>query len=215
MNGGNIPAAPVVTGEALAIQTALRQHQPVADEVFDRVYPRPQRYRSEVHWTPVEVALRVAQLLADAPGGHVLDVGAGVGKACIVGALTTTAVWHGMERDPVMVRTAKRVARQLGVERRTSFLVGEATHLDWSPFGGIYLFNPFAESLFTTAIPDPGARRAAYIAEVTTVEDKLTRARPGTRVVTYHGFGGSVPDGYELVAQEQIREDELCLWVKR
>ena len=75
--------------EIAEIQSALRQRSPVPDEVFDQLYPRISRFRSSVHWTPVEVAIRVAELLDGAPGGQILDVGAGVGKACIIGALTT------------------------------------------------------------------------------------------------------------------------------
>ena len=201
--------------EALAIQTALRQRIAVADQLFDRQYPRTDRYRSEVHWTPIEVALRVAQFLAPSPGGHILDVGAGVGKACIVGALTTPALWYGMERDPRRVLTARRVARRLGVEHRTSFLEGEATLMDWSPFGGFYLFNPFAESLFKRSILEPGGRRSAYIEEVARVERKLADARVDTRVVTYHGFGGALDEHYELVESEPHREGDLCLWIRR
>lgn len=201
--------------EAIAIQTALRQGILVADRLFDRQYPRRQRLRSEVHWTPVEVAIRVAELLADAPGGHILDVGAGVGKACIVGALTTRALWYGMEQSPTMVRTARRVARRLGVDHRTRFLVGEATSMDWSPFGGFYLYNPFAEALFVRSILEPSVIRSTYLAYVEAVERNLEELRPDTRVVTYHGFGGELPGSFELAAREEFHGDAVCLWVRR
>lgn len=204
-----------MTFEAIAIQTALRQRLTVPDELFDRQYPRPQRYRSHNHWTPVEVATRVAELLAASPDGHVLDVGAGVGKVCIVGALATTTMWYGMERDLGMVRLAQRVSRQLGVGHRTLFMHGEATSMDWSPYGGVYLYNPFAESLFTREIIDPGLRRTRYLAEVAATEAKLATLRPGTLVVTYHGFGGEMPDDFKLLEREPARDDELCLWIRR
>ncbi|MBA3819849.1 MAG: class I SAM-dependent methyltransferase, partial [Deltaproteobacteria bacterium] len=113
--------------------------EPVEDEVFDALYPRIQRLRASVHWTPVRIALRVAELLAPAPGGHVLDVGAGVGKVCIIGALGTPLVWHGIERGGAMVRSARNVARRLGVADRTHFIEGDALTLDLAPFGGCYL----------------------------------------------------------------------------
>lgn len=200
--------------EAIAIQSALRQRIPIADELFDRQYPTIDRFRSGVHSTPVEVALRVGQMLASSPGGHVLDVGAGVGKACIVGALTTPTLWYGMERDPRRVRTARRVAKRLGVDHRTCFLFGEATLMDWTPFGGFYLFNPFAESLFKRSILEPGAQRSAYIEEVAAVERKLAATRLGARVVTFHGFGGDMPDGFDLVETERYRDGDLCLWIR-
>jgi SAM-dependent methyltransferase len=200
--------------EALAIQTALRQHAEVPDELFDRQYPRMQRYRSSVHWTPIDVAMRIAQLLSAAPDGQVLDVGAGVGKACIVGALTTNTVWFGVERDIAMIRAARTAARRLGVDHRTRFVSGEALALDWSAFGGFYLYNPFAEALFDNRI-DPAVRQATYRNEVAAVSEKLRATRPGTRVVTYHGFGGEIPEGFELVECHRLREDEVCLWIRR
>lgn len=201
--------------EAIAVQTALRQHLPVSDRLFDRQYPRRQQLRSEVHWTPVAVAIRVAQLLADSPGGHILDVGAGVGKACIVGALTTRALWYGMEQNLEMVRTARRVARRLGVDHRTCFLAGEATAMDWSPFGGFYFYNPFAEALFARSILEPGVVRTAYLTRVEAVEKKLDQLRTDTRVATYHGFGGDLPDSFELVEREEFEADAVCLWIRR
>jgi SAM-dependent methyltransferase len=197
------------------IQSALRQRTPVPDEVFDQIYPRISRFRSSVHWTPVEVALRVAELLEGAPGGQILDVGAGVGKACIIGALTTdNTAWFGVERDPAMVRVARKAAERIGVAHRTRFLAGDAMALDWSTFGGVYLYNPFAESLFIgDETIGPGARRQAYIDEVRAVEKLVDGLGRGARVVTYHGFGGDMPNSLELVVREKVREDEVCLWV--
>jgi len=43
------------------------------------------------------------------------------------------------------------------------------------------------------------------------VERRLAAARPGTRVVTYHGFGGEMPPGFERVRRDA---DELSLWIR-
>lgn len=197
-----------------AIATALRQRAAVTDAQFDALYPSEQRARSDIYWTPMEVALRAADLLAASPGGTILDVGAGVGKLCLIGALTTPCVWHGLELDPVMVRTAERIAKRLRVDHRARFMAADATTIDWSQFGGFYLYNPFAERLFIDA-DDPGDRRKTYLDAVATVERKLQLAPVGTRVVTYHGFGGQFPRGFELVVREPMREDNLCLWIQR
>jgi SAM-dependent methyltransferase len=203
----------VVGPEVAAIEAALRQRIHVPDVQFDRLYPRMQRFRSGVHWTPVDVAMRVAELLASAPGGHILDVGSGVGKACIVGALTTSTTWHGVELSTSMVRSARNVARRLGVEERTRFVEGDVLTLDCSVFGGFYLYNPFAEALFKGK-REQAARRTAFLDEVEAVERKLATTRPGTHVVTYHGFGGDLSEDFELVECEKIGQDEVCLWIR-
>ena len=193
--------------------TALQQRIAIPDEDFDRIYPATYRYRSAVHWTPIDVALLVSEWLA--PGGSILDVGAGVGKVCHVGALATNATWCGVERDPTMVRIANRIARVLGVDDRTSFVHGEAFGLDWSAFGGVYLFNPFWEAVHAVSPEDPIIRQAAYVHEVLAVERKLLTLRVGARVVTYHGFGGKPPATFELIERVAAHDDFACLWIRR
>lgn len=198
-----------------AIRSAIRQRARISDETFDSIYPATVRHRSQVHWTPIDVALLVSEWLAPAPDRNILDVGSGVGKACHVGALATDATWVGIERVPEMVRIATRAARELGLESRTTFVHGEALGLDWSPFGGVYLFNPFSEAVYAATPEDPLVRQATYIHEVLAVERKLVTLRVGARVVTYHGFGGEMPPGFELVESVAMHGDFACLWSRR
>ena len=197
--------------EAIAIANALRQGLEVPDELFDRVFPKPLRPRSELHWTPVDVARAAATLLV--PARRVLDVGAGVGKACLVGVLTSPAVWVGVERDPELVAAGNAAAAALGVDHRARLVQGELAIADWSRFDGFYLYNPFGEALLAT--DDPLRRRAEWTAEVELVERRLAAARPGTRVVTYHGFGGRLEGAYAQVSMQVLRESELVLWVRQ
>lgn len=68
--------------------------------------------------------------------------------------------------------------------------------MDWGGFDGIYFYNPF----FGDEI---SIRRA---------EKKLWELRPNARVITYHGFGGSMPDGFRLLAQEPAGTGQLEVW---
>jgi len=184
------------------------------DLTFDQVFPSSQRFRSWVHWTPVDVALRAVALLAPLPGRKVLDVGSGVGKLCLVGAATTASTWFGIERDTEMVQVANAAAIRMRVEHRTHFLLGDITGVDWSTFDAFYLFNPFAEIL-SSGPGDALERRERYVASIDFVQRQLSLTAPATRVVTYHGFGGDMPPGFDRVHREPAREDELCLWIRR
>lgn len=160
----------------------------------------------------MEVALRVSTMLS--PCAAVLDVGSGGGKMCAIGALTTAVLWTGVEREPRLVRAATRVARDLGVSDRAQFIDGDGLALDWSRFGGIYLYNPFAEAVFAAEGTTADEGQTAYGDAIETVEAKLAALAAGTRVVTLFGFGGDVPDCFELVERVPIHGDTLCLWVR-
>ncbi len=180
---------------------------------FDRVFPADLRVRSALHWTPVDVAIRAARLLAPTDGARVLDVGAGAGKLCLVGALTTAGVWQGIEADRVLVDAATGAALVLGVDGRAAFAHGDAASIDWSPFDALYFFNPFASEL-EDGDGDPIARWSDFGARVKDTQERLVCARPGTRVVTYHGFGGEMPSGFELISRERAGTDDLALWIR-
>jgi hypothetical protein len=200
--------------DVVAIGRALRSGVTIDDDAFDHVYPSTHRHRSKVHWTPVDVALLVSRWFTGAPKPRVLDVGAGVGKLCHVGALTTDLVCVGVESDATMVRIAARVARALEIEHCTSFILGEALHLDWTSYGAIYLFNPFNEAVYGSIPADPLIRQAAYIHEVLSVERKLVTLKPGVLVATYHGFGGEMPAELELVDRMQVHGGPAELWIR-
>jgi SAM-dependent methyltransferase len=188
----------------------------VPDRVFDRALPRWARPPSRTHFTPVAVARRAAELLVATPGARVLDVGAGIGKFCIVGAVTTDGYFVGVEQRRHLVEAATALVRACGVER-CRFVHGDAFALDWTSFQGFYFFNPFTELL-------PGMRRLdrtlpqsaeTYRRYVQAVEERLELVAPGTRVVTYHGFGGKLCPDWSRQLFEHWGPGPLELWVKQ
>jgi SAM-dependent methyltransferase len=204
----------------------LRDGGEVADHAFDRLYPAPLRTMSRVHWTPLAVARRAVELLAPLAGERMLDVGAGVGKVCLVGALRSPAHWTGLELRPALIRAAEQAARALGVAERTSFFATDMATFDWTGYDGVYLYNPFGEFLMPAAAtslrkvgPLAGeyshaARVAQHRRLVAATEEKAWSLRPGARVVTFHGFGGVWPPCLDLVHREKISTDVLEVWVR-
>src|SRR6185436_5526506 len=107
------------------VARALRSGARPSDAVFDRIYPPWVRELSAMHWTPLEVAREAAPLLAVRPHLRILDAGSGAGKMCIVGGLTTTARWTGIERRAALCAAARRAALATGADvelRRGDFL---------------------------------------------------------------------------------------------
>jgi SAM-dependent methyltransferase len=182
------------------------------DDDFDALLPEPHRTKAAIHFTPVQVARRAAELLA--PSQYVLDVGSGVGKFCIVAAARAPVTkFVGVEQRRDLVEIADRIRRGRRL-RNVAFVHGDAFALDWTAFDAFYLFNPFGELRVDTIDRAIVSDVERYRSAVRGVRDRLARARIGTRVVTYHGFGASLPDGYSLLAMEVAGTGRLALWVR-
>ena len=197
------------------ILAALRWRSAVSDRVFDRIYPTGVRRLSSVHWTPVAVALRAAAWLAPEPGARVLDVGAGPGKVCCIGAAARGGTWHGVERDPALVEVANAAAKLLDLQGSTMFSAGEMEVVDWRSFDSLYFYNPFAAILFGEAPFAKAVRWSMLTDQIARTEAHLAELSIGTRVVTFEGFGGDMPDGYLLTHTETIDDRRLALWIKQ
>lgn len=203
-----------MTPPALALGDALRRGAAVPDAEFDRLFPEELRDRSHLHWTPVAVAIRAAELLAPSPRGiRVLDVGAGVGKLCLIGALVTGAVWWGIEQDAVQVAAASHAAWALDVTRRTRFVQGDGSRLSWDGFDAFYFYNPF-HTVMLAPHASPFVRYATITGTLRRIEQRLAATPPGTRVVTFHGFGGQLPASFTRIAREPAGDDALELWIQ-
>lgn len=196
------------------LRETLRLGRLVDDRTFDRVYPLDVRRSSPVYWTPVDVGMRAARLLAHQPGLRVLDVGSGVGKFCIVAAACTDASIIGVEHRRHLVDVAESAAGSLGVE--VDFRLGTLADCDPREIDGVYLFNPFSENL---ALAEDHLDETVELSEerfwrdIADMERFLRAASVGTRVVTYCGWGGAMPAEYRLALRE-AHGGTLELWVK-
>jgi protein-L-isoaspartate O-methyltransferase len=201
-----------------ALVASLRRGWAVSDREFDTaLYPLDFRARSSTFWTPVHVALRATELLVASRASRVLDVGSGAGKLCIIGAAATGALFVGVEQRQELVSIA--TAASLRARTRTArFFHRDFSEVEVETFDAIYLFNPFEENVWAPSewfddrveLSLDKARR-----DVEHAEALLDRARPGTRVVTYHGFGGDMPASYALGLSERCHTGQLELWIKR
>jgi hypothetical protein len=193
---------------------ALREGRPVSDARFDALFPIWARGASDRHFTPVSVARRAAALLVSRPGARILDVGAGVGKLCVVGALTTAGEFIGAEMRAHLVEAGRAVIRRHKIPR-CRLVAADAAALDWGGYDGFYLFNPFAEHLPKHAGLDRTVPRdpERYLRDVRAVEERLAAAASGARAVLYYGFGGAMPGSWRRLLSEQ--RGLLELWQKQ
>lgn len=194
----------------------LEAREAVPDHEFDRIYNSTLRELARVHFTPVSIARRAAELLVSSEGDRILDVGSGAGKFCLVGAATTRGHFVGVEQRENLLMSAQNIARQFHWPR-VEFIHGSAFDFDWSTFDGFYLFNPFIEHLFKAIRMDdqvePGLD--AFEFRVQQTEEKLRELRVGAKVALLEGFGGTMPESFRLQSEEACGNGKLEIWVKQ
>jgi SAM-dependent methyltransferase len=193
----------------------LRHGAPLSDAAFDEIFPAFIRNLSRVHWTPIEVIRRAVSLLVTHPGTRILDVGSGVGKFCMVGALISEGRFFGIEQRKHFVELANHLSARHCIAR-TTFQHGDLSEIQWQDFDAIYLFNPFQENKTPDQRLDDTVplSRELYLKYVSAAALNLEKMPQGARVVTYHGFGGSFPKNYERKVSEWCYRGPLELWIK-
>lgn len=189
--------------------------QTVNDPDFDHLYPRRIRQLSAKHWTPVQVAALAAGFLAEEPGSHILDVGAGIGKFCLVAAryYPDSHFW-GIEQRKDLVQLAGKAKRAMAVENAT-FIHGNFTQLDLDQFDHFYFYNSFYENLVDEEFHiDERIEYSLSLYEYYThYLFKALEQRPsGTKVATFHSFREAIPPSYRLV--EGLHNTMLRCWIK-
>jgi predicted RNA methylase len=199
------------------VRDRLRRGDLPTDEELDGfLRPRSQRL-SRQFWTPVSVAAKVARWVGELGVGRVLDIGSGSGKLCVVAAACCDAAFVGIEQRKDLADEATALASRFGLSDRVSFVNGSLGEVPLPDVDAYYLYNPFGENVFgpeshideTVELSD---RR--YFADVARVEALLREAKVGTALVTYNGFGGTIPGSFCEVAVDRKRPSVLRLWQK-
>ena len=178
------------------------------------VYPKKFRQLADLHFTPLSVAKTAASFLVTHARTKVLDVGAGAGKFCLVGACTTQGVFTGIEQREELVDLSSRIARQYQLAN-VSFIHANVMSIDFTTFDAVYFFNPFYENMNSgKQIDDAVLMNPALFRTYTSyVYSQLEAMKAGTRLVTYYSSSMRPPHDYELVNSGE--EGNLLMWQKR
>jgi predicted RNA methylase len=195
---------------------ALKAGDRVSDDEFDRVLPPNYERVSSAQWSSVRVARAVGRMLEDQPESSFIDLGCGVGKLCVLLALTTQLKVSGIERRPTLVQTCRRLA-EANAPGQINFIQGDILEHDWSSYDILFLYNPFMEhkcSRTNANLIDSNVAfsKDAFDTYVDGCFDKLSQLREGQRVITYHGYGGTMPETLQMIDSEKIGNGTLRMW---
>lgn len=200
------------------IAEAMRGGSCPDDGSFDRFLPEPLKLVSPEYWTPLAVAKRATEWADDAGFRTVVDIGSGAGKFCVAGALFGQCRFIGLEQYSSLVTSARALVDLFDVDDRVSFVAGALGTVP-TPIGDVYyFFNPFGEYWLGPDHPPEASAEftdSQYRNDVAAAEDLLRRAPVGTCVLTYNGFGGRIPAGYELIRVDWEVRGVLRLWSKQ
>jgi len=211
------PRGVLVPRTARELAQEIQRGGELDDELFDRFLPFRLRVMSRMFWTPLAVAARAAAWFAELGVVSVVDIGSGAGKFCVAAALVGACRFTGLEQRPSLVKAAGRLARAFGVDDRVQFVAGILDPSTVPAADAYYLFNPFGENRFGPEghlDEDVELSEDRYRRDIANVEEMLRRARPGTCVVTYNGFGGHVPDDYTEIRIDCTLPNLLQMWRK-
>jgi len=184
------------------------------DAAFDWMYPEHFQLMSIMQWTPLSVAMRAGQFLAD-PNARVLDIGSGIGKFCLAAAYHhPETFFHGVEQRKELVYAAEE-ARQYTQLPNVNFINANLTQVNFKEFDHFYFYNSFYENLNPENSIDDTIETSysLYTYYTQYLFAALDEKPSGTRLVTFHSLEEEIPPGYFLA---DVSYDTLLkMWIKK
>lgn len=171
----------------------------IDDHTFNTIYPIRIKKLSERHWTPVKIAKIAADYLASKPNMKVLDIGAGVGKFCLVGAASTKGIFYGVEQRASLIKIAEKIAKKHHIEN-VKFIHSNITQINFSDYDAFYFYNAFFENVDTTNPIDKeiDPKIELFYSYSNYVRDQLGKMPKGTRLVTYWSTWEEIPESFDI-----------------
>jgi hypothetical protein len=182
------PVAQVV--KMLAMEGPLRDHG------FDRLLPMRLRAASDRFWTPLDAIKRAATWFDQERITSVVDIGSGVGKFCVAGALASSCSFIGIEQRSSLATVARNLARIFAVDDRVSIIDGRFGEIETPAADCYYLYNPFEENLFSAgeALDNDVELTAERFRNDLRCFRALVASLPiGAYILSYNGIAGHMP----------------------
>jgi SAM-dependent methyltransferase len=185
-----------------------------SDICFNNLYPDSIQALSKLHWTPLEIAKKVAEFLSEDGYENILDIGSGVGKFCLAAAhYAPQAFYYGVEQRKSLITYAENAKNILKPEN-VDFIHGNFTQLDFRKFDHFYFYNSFYENLPGTDKIDDSLAYSdeLYFYYKRYLYRQLEHKPKGTRLCTLCTWDHEIPSEYHTVGSEM--HDRLKFRVK-
>ncbi|XDD44936.1 methyltransferase [Leptospira sp. WS39.C2] len=187
----------------------------MTDQIWDSNLPAKYKSISTYQWTPVQVIEFTWQYLQTQSVSSILDLGSGVGKFCLYLAKLANGNFpiYGIEDRLDLYKVSESLKTKLKLEgvvfNHEDFLVN-------FPFGHshYYLFNPLYETMKGNYSIDFEKEKSAnlFLKNLQILKSNLLKCKTGTKVITYHGFGGSILPGFRILMKKELELGEWMVW---
>lgn len=184
------------------------------DKELEALFPDWARALSGRHWTPMHVAARAAEFLAVQPGAKILDIGSGVGKFCLTGAMFHTNVdFYGIEFRENLVQVAKDCAAKMELTN-VHFEARDINTVALKDYDSFYFYNSFYENIAVDERIDEKVTLSVslYKQYQAYILRQLEKMPSGTRLATFYGNDTYVPRNYHVVGS--YMDELLKFWIK-
>ncbi len=183
------------------------------DAAFDWMYPEHFQLLSLKHWTPLAVARKAAEFLAE-PGARVLDIGSGIGKFCLAaGYHFPETHFYGVEQRHELICHAEE-AKGYTQLPNVNFIYANITQVNFKEFDHFYFYNSFYENIDPVNPIDDTIElsESLYTYYTKYLYAALNEKPSGTRLVTFHSLEQEIPPSYKLA---DVSYDTLLkMWIK-
>jgi len=179
----------------------LKLNLPIQDNEFDLIYPAQYRKIAKRHFTPVDVAIKAAELVVTKTKQQILDIGSGLGKFCFVASSYTDAFYTGVDYRKHFIDLSTKLAIKHRFNN-VQFVYDNILNVDFKNYSGFYFFNSFQEHIDPSCKIDETVEMNYRNFKLFSEHLKCQWAKMpvGTRIVTYHAYLDQIPDSYELVS---------------
>lgn len=191
----------------------LKLNYNVTDNDFDRIYPKEIRMLASQHWTSISVAKAASNFLVKKGGTKVLDIGSGVGKFCLIGAVNTGGHFTGVEQRFRLFELSQRLANSYRLDN-VNFIHANITSINFHKYDAFYFFNSFYENIDNLSKIDNTIDLNVQLYRMYSLylTSQFASLPVGTRLVTYCTPVNIIPGSYKL--QDSSHGGLVKFWEK-